>query len=327
MGDLNGIGIEVIIKCFNDPSLLGLCTPVIYGSDKAINYYNKQSGIGGLELNVIRIENDAVSKTLNVLNCWEEDTEICPGVSTGNGGKYALISLERSIGALRNGQIDVLITSPVNKFNIPYAGFTGHTGYLAEKFGANEVMMIMVSGSLKIAVVTGHIPLRDVSALINTSSVFKAIGALQKSLKVDFAMGSPRIAVLGLNPHAGDSGIIGREEIDEIIPAIGKANSTGINVSGPFSADGFFGSAEYKNFDAVLAMYHDQGLTPFKALSFHNGVNFTAGLPFVRTSPSHGVAYPLAGKNRASASSFKEAVVLACNIFKTRGFRPRRDKK
>ena len=319
-GDINGIGLEVIIKTFLDAQILELCTPVIFGSNKTASVHRKALNIEDFSFNLIRDISEINHKRANIINVYEEDVTIDLGAQTEAGGKYALKSLEAAAHALSQNQVDVLVTAPINKENIqsPDFKFPGHTEYLDEKFGTGNSLMFLVSDNLRVAVVTGHIPVTRVAQELTAEKIIKKIQALNKSLIQDFSIRKPKIAVLGLNPHAGDNGVIGNEEQQIIIPAIDKAKEEGMLVYGPYPADGFFGNGAYKNFDAVLAMYHDQGLIPFKTIAFNSGVNFTAGLPFVRTSPDHGTAYDIAGKNMASEESFRRAVYAAIDIYKTR---------
>ncbi len=319
-GDINGIGLEVIIKTFLDPQMLEICTPVIFGSNKTASYHRKALNIEDFSFNQIHNVSEINHKRANIINVYDEDVVIELGKQTANGGKYALKSLEAAANALEKGEVDVLVTAPINKENIqsPDFNFPGHTEYLEKKFGNGSSLMFLVSDTLRVAVATGHIPVTQVGQELTKEKIIKKIQALHKSLIEDFSIRKPKIAVLGLNPHAGDNGVIGNEEQLLIQPAVEKAKEEGMLVYGPYSADGFFGSGTYKNFDAILAMYHDQGLIPFKTISFNSGVNFTAGLPIVRTSPDHGTAYDIAGKNLASEESFRRAVYLAVDIYKTR---------
>jgi 4-hydroxythreonine-4-phosphate dehydrogenase len=319
-GDINGIGLEVIIKTFLDPQMLEICTPVVFGSNKTASFHRKALNIEDFSFNQIRNLSEINHKRVNIVNVYEEEAEIELGKQTPNGGKYALKSLEAAAVALFEAKIDVLVTAPINKENIqsPEFKFPGHTEYLEEKFGEGNSLMFLVSDDLRVAVVTGHIPVTRVAQELTTEKILKKIQLLHQSLVQDFSIRAPKIAVLGLNPHAGDNGIIGDEEKNIIIPAINKAKENNMLVYGPYPADGFFGTETYKKFDAVLAMYHDQGLIPFKTISFNSGVNFTAGLPVVRTSPDHGTAYDIAGKNIASEESFRKAVYTAIDIFKIR---------
>jgi len=319
-GDINGIGLEVIIKTFLNPQMLELCTPVIFGSNKTASYHRKTLNIEEFSFNQIRNIAEINHKRVNIINVYEEEVEIELGKQTLNGGKYALKSLVAAADALAQGDIDVLVTAPINKENIqaPDFKFPGHTEYLDEKFGTGNSLMFLLSDTLRVAVVTGHIPVANISQELSTEKILKKINILHRSLIHDFSIRTPKIAVLGLNPHAGDNGIIGNEENTTIIPAINKAKENNLLVYGPYPADGFFGNETYKKFDAVLAMYHDQGLIPFKTISFNSGVNFTAGLPIIRTSPDHGTAYDIAGKNIASEESFRKAIYVAIDIYKTR---------
>jgi len=320
-GDINGIGLEVIIKTFMDPTMLELCTPVLFGSQKTTSYHRKNLGIEEFSFNPIRDFNVINTKRVNIFNCYEEEVNIELGKSTELGGKYALKSLESAVDTIQKKKIDVLVTAPINKHNIQSENFKfkGHTEYLEQKFGEpGSSLMMMVSETIKIGLVTGHVPVEKISSSITAEKIEKKIKILHKSLIEDFGIRKPKIAVLGLNPHAGDEGTIGNEEKDIIIPVIKKVNTENIMAYGPYSADGFFGTATYKKFDAVLAMYHDQGLIPFKTLAFNSGINYTAGLSIIRTSPDHGTAYDIAGKNQASEESFRNAIYLACDIYKMR---------
>ncbi len=319
-GDINGIGLEVIIKSMLDPTLFEICTPVVFGSNKTASFHRKALGIEDFSFNPIKEVSEANAKRANIINVYEEEVNIELGKQTIDGGKYALKSLEAAAYALAQGKVNVLVTAPINKENIqsPDFNFPGHTEYLEDKFGDGNSLMLLVSDVLRVAVVTGHIPVTQVAQALTTEKIIQKIQTLNKSLKNDFNIQKPKIAVLGLNPHAGDNGVIGDEEKNIIIPAINKAKEEGMAVWGPYPADGFFGNETYKKFDAVLAMYHDQGLIPFKTIAFNSGVNFTAGLPIVRTSPDHGTAYDIAGKNKASEESFRTAIYTAIDIYKTR---------
>ncbi len=319
-GDINGIGLEVIIKTFLDPQMLEICTPVIFGSNKTASFHRKALNIEDFSFNQIRDISEINHKRANIINVYDEDVNIELGKQTDTGGTYALKSLEAAAYALAQGKVNVLVTAPINKENIqsPDFKFPGHTEYLDEKFGDGNSLMFLISDTLRVAVVTGHIPVTQVAQALTVEKIGKKIQVLYKSLIQDFEVRKAKIAVLGLNPHAGDNGVIGNEEQNIIIPAINKAKEEGLLVYGPYPADGFFGNGTYKNFDAVLAMYHDQGLIPFKTISFNSGVNFTAGLPIVRTSPDHGTAYDIAGKNIASEESFRRAVYTAIDIYKRR---------
>lgn len=319
-GDVNGIGLEVIIKTLLEPQLSEICTPVLFSSQKTVGYYRKVMGLEDFNFHSTRDINQLNSKKPNVFICYEEEINIEMGKSSAVGGKYAFISLERSVEALKNNEIDVLVTAPINKENIQSEQFKfpGHTEYLAEKLGqGEEALMFMCSDNLKVALVSGHIALNKVSSSLSIEKITDKIKQLNNSLIHDFNIRKPKIAVLGLNPHAGDGGVIGTEDRDIILPAIEQVKSK-ILAFGPYSADGFFGNGTYKKFDAVLAMYHDQGLIPFKTIAFNNGVNYTAGLPFVRTSPDHGTGYDIAGKNIANEDSFKKAIYMAIDVYRNR---------
>ncbi len=319
-GDINGISYEVILKTLADSRIYETCTPIIYGSPKVVAYHRKALNMNSVSLTTIRTADEAHAKRANIINCLDDNVRVELGKSTPQAGEASLISLQAAIADLKGGKIDMLVTGPINKSNIQSESFSfaGHTDYLKEQFGAKEVLMIMVSELVKVALVTSHVPLSQVPSLITEINIVSKLKILNESLINDFAVRKPRIAVLALNPHAGDEGLIGKEEIEIIIPAIEKAKQAGILAFGPFPADGFFGSDSFKKFDAVLAMYHDQGLAPFKSLVFEDGVNFTAGLPIIRTSPAHGTAYELVGKDLASENSFRQALYMACDIYKNR---------
>lgn len=319
-GDVNGIGYEVIIKTLADSRILDFFTPVVYGSSKVASYYKKNLGIHDFNFNVIRSADQAVQGKANLVNIFSDEIKIELGQNTEIAGRVALKSLEAATDDLAKGLVEGLVTAPINKQNIQSDDFDcpGHTEYLTKKFGVDESLMLMVSNTIRIGVVTGHIPLRDVPVRITQEAIMNKLRIMNGSLYNDFGIRKPRIALLGLNPHAGDKGLIGLEEQEVIIPAIEKAFDEGILAFGPFPADGFFGSSSFNHFDGILTMYHDQGLIPFKTLSFKSGVNFTAGLPIVRTSPAHGTAFDLAGKNIAHPDAFREAVYMAIDIIKNR---------
>ena len=318
IGDLNGIGSEVILKTFEDNRMLEMCTPVIFGSVKTMSFIKKNLK---LETNIHGIDNlnQLVIGKINVLNVWKEDVSINYGVNDENAGKYAIKSFTTATTALKDGLIDVLVTAPINKYNIQSDDFKfpGHTDYLDQQLDGNA-LMFMVQDNLRVGLVTDHIPVNEVAKHLTAELISKKIETINLSLMQDFSINKPKIAVLGLNPHAGDGGVIGNEDDKIIKPTIKKLFEKGILAFGPFPADGFFGSAQFEKYDAVIAMYHDQGLIPFKTLSFGNGVNFTAGLNKIRTSPDHGTAYDIAGKGIADHNSFKEAVYSAIDIFKSR---------
>jgi 4-hydroxythreonine-4-phosphate dehydrogenase len=319
-GDINGIGYEVIIKALMENLINDICVPLVYGSPKVAAYHRKALNINNFSFNNIRSAEEVNLKKANMINCLDDNIRVELGKSTQQGGEAALVSLEKAVEDLLSGQIDVLITAPIDKKNIQSDSFhfKGHTDYLKSKTGVDEVLMFMISESMRIGMATDHVPLNKVSGMITIENLLRKIRLMNQSLIRDFGIRKPRIAVLGLNPHAGDNSLIGSEEDEIIIPAITQAGKEGILTFGPFPADGFFGAGSFTKFDGILAMYHDQGLTPFKALSFDTGVNFTAGLPFVRTSPVHGTAFNIAGKGEASENSFRQAIYLACDIFRNR---------
>jgi len=320
-GDGNGIGYEVIIKALSDERMLELCTPVIYGSSKIFGFYKKQiHDIENINTNVITSAKDAHHKRVNIVNCLPENVFVEPGQATPESAKAAMTSLSRAVEDIKAGHIDVLVTAPINKRAMSSEGFgyTGHTEYLEEQFGVDEVAMIMVCDRLKVGVLTGHISLKDVPSQITTEKIVRKLRLMKASLQRDFGIDAPKIAVLGLNPHCGDGGLLGDEEQQIILPAVKAAGEEGIMAFGPYSSDGFFSLDNYMKYDAVLAMYHDQGLTPFKALAFEEGVNYTAGLPIVRTSPDHGTAYEMAGRDMADPRSMKSAIYAAIDIFNRR---------
>ena len=320
-GDGNGIGYEVIIKALADERMLDLCTPVIYGSSKIFGFYKKQiHNLEQINTNVITSAKDVHPKRVNIVNCLPENVFVEPGQSTPESAKAAMTSLQRAVEDIKEGHIDVLVTGPFNKRAMSAEGFgyTGHTEYLEKEFGVDEVAMIMVCDNLKVGVVTGHIALKDVASNITKENIVKKLSLMNASLKRDFGIDAPKIAVLGLNPHCGDGGLLGDEESKIILPAVQEAMEEGILAFGPYSPDGFFGLGNYRKYDAVLAMYHDQGLTPFKALAFEEGVNYTAGLPIVRTSPDHGTAYEMAGRDLADPRSMMAAIYTAIDIYRRR---------
>jgi 4-hydroxythreonine-4-phosphate dehydrogenase len=320
IGDVNGIGLEIIIKTLIDHRVYDYCTPVVYGHTKVASFYRRTIEANEFNFNVIAHPSQAQHKRANMINCWEEDVRIEPGVINKEAGKFALMSLQRATNDLIEGHIDALVTAPINKDTIQSEEFhfPGHTEYLQERAGAPDSLMFLVSDTLRVGVVTGHIPVADVARSITVEKILSKLRMMNASLRNDFWIRKPKIAVLGLNPHAGDNGVIGNEELTTIIPAIEEARANDILAMGPYSADGFFASGTYLQFDAVLAMYHDQGLIPFKQVAFESGVNFTAGLNIIRTSPDHGTAYDIAGKNKASEVSFREALFTAIHVVKHR---------
>ena len=320
-GDSNGIGYEVIIKALSDPRLLEFLTPVIYGSSKLFGFYRKTlADMEQPDINAINSASEAKPKKINILNCVPDSVFAEPGKSTPESARAAMESLSRAVADIKDGLLDAIVTGPINKkaMNAQGFGFPGHTEYLQQQFGAEDVAMVMTSHRMRLGVVTGHIPLRDVASSITVDKILGKLRLLDRSLREDFCVDQPRIAVLSLNPHGGDGGLLGAEEQDIIIPALAAATAEGIMAFGPFSPDGFFGLGHYARYDATLAMYHDQGLAPFKALSFEDGVNYTAGLPIVRTSPDHGTAFEIAGKDMADPQSMRSAIFAAVDIFNAR---------
>ncbi len=318
IGDLNGIGVEVILKTFQDKRMLDFCTPVLFGATKAISYHKKALGME-IPVQGIASINQVNHSKINVLNIWKEDVKIELGTATKISGDYAAKSLASATQHLKEGKVDVLLTAPINKENIQSEDFNfpGHTEYLEANLEGRSLMILMTD-ELRIGLITGHIPISDVAQSITPELIKTKVETMYSSLKQDFGIRKPKIAVLALNPHCGDKGVIGKEDDDIIKPTVDEIKETGKLVFGPYAADGFFGSKTYKQFDGVLATYHDQGLAPFKALSFGKGVNFTAGLSRIRTSPDHGTGYDIAGKNEANPSSFKEALFTAIQVFKNR---------
>ena len=321
-GDINGIGYEVILKTLAEPRVLDSIVPVIYGSSKVAGYHRKNLDIQGLNLNAINSIEEINTKRINIINCVDDDLKVEVGTSTEEAGKAALIALQRATADLKSGALQAVVTAPINKKNIqsPDFKFPGHTEYFEQNFGDQNSPALMMLGKevMRVAVVTGHIPVDKVASALSEKLILDKLTVLNQSLKKDFSIVRPRIAVLGLNPHAGDDGVLGSQEADVITPAIKAASKAGIVAVGPYPADGFFGSGNFNKFDAVLAMYHDQGLIPFKTVSMDTGVNFTAGLSIVRTSPDHGTAYDIAGKNIASEESFRQALYMAYDIYKSR---------
>ncbi len=319
-GDVNGINYEIIIKAIKDNRLYELFTPIVYGLSKVVGYHRKNMHFSDFNYNIVRDARQAMTNHANIINISNQEIKIEFGKSTQEAGRLAFEALELAVKDLKEKKVDVLITAPINKANIQsdQFRFPGHTEYLADRFGCKSFLMLMVNDNLRIATVTGHIPIKEVANQLTESLISEKIGVLKQSLQRDFLINSPKIALLGLNPHAGDNGVIGDEDMRIIHPAVIKAKKHGDLVYGPFPADGFFGTGEYKKYDAVLSMYHDQGLIPFKILSMEKGVNFTAGLPFVRTSPDHGTAYDIAGKNIASYDSLRQSMYLALDIYKNR---------
>lgn len=318
-GDFNGIGYELIIKTLMDSRILELCTPVVYGSPKVAAYHRKALNIENFSFNMIKRPEEALDKRANMINCLEEEIRVELGKLSEQAGESAVASLRMAATDLLEGKIHVLVTAPIHKQNIRSERFpyTGHTEYL-ENLSGSRGMMFMVSETLKVGFVTGHIPLSEVPGRITENLILEKIRIMDRTMREDFLVRRPRIAVLGLNPHAGDEGIIGKEEQEVIKPALQKAAGEGMMVLGPYAADGFFGSGDFRKYDAILSMYHDQGLAPFKAMVFNEGVNYTAGLPVIRTSPVHGTAFEIAGQDLASPDSFRTAIYMACDIFRNR---------
>ncbi len=315
-GDINGIGLELIIKTVSDGRLLEICTPVVFASNKVLNFYRK--GLPEINFNFSSIKDASRinHKQVNLYNCWEEEVQVTPGQLNSVGGKYAVQSLVIAAEALKEGRIDGLVTAPIHKKNTQSEefNFTGHTPYLKNLFGVADVCMFMVAENMRVALLTEHVPVKDIAPLITRESIISKLQIINNSLKRDFGIDKPKIAVLGLNPHAGDEGLIGKEEEEIIRPAIKEAKHKDVFCFGPYSADAFFARGQHEKFDAVLAMYHDQGLIPFKSLALGDGVNYTAGLSGVRTSPDHGVALDIAGKNKADEASFREAIFKCVDI-------------
>ncbi|MFL5810829.1 MAG: 4-hydroxythreonine-4-phosphate dehydrogenase PdxA [Flavisolibacter sp.] len=326
-GDINGIGSELIIKTFSDHRILEQCTPVIFASNKLINFYKKSVPDAHFNYQSIKDFSKINPKQINIYNCWEEEIVISPGQLNETGGRYAVISLVAATEAVKQGHIDGLITAPIHKKNVQSSSFnyTGHTPYLQATTGTADVLMMLYAMNLRVALVTEHIPVREIANHITKDAILSKLNLLHASLRRDFGIDKPRIAVLGLNPHAGDEGLIGNEEEQVILPAIKQAKQNML-VFGPYSADAFFARRSYLKFDAVLAMYHDQGLIPFKTISVGEGVNYTAGLPFVRTSPDHGTAFDIAGKNEADPTSFMTAIFECVDIINRRNEYDERNK-
>ena len=318
IGDLNGIGSEVILKTFEDARMLELCTPVIFANVKILSFIKKSFESASMLHGIDKLD-QLVPGKINVLNVWREGIDLKMGENDENAGKYAIKSFIAATTALKEGLIDALVTAPINKYNIQAEDFKfpGHTDYLNQELEGNA-LMLMVQDNLRVGLLTDHIPVNEVASHLTEALVKQKIETIKKSLTQDFSINKPRIAVLGLNPHAGDNGVIGKEDKEILMPVIKKMFESGTLVFGPFPADGFFGSGQYERYDAVIATYHDQGLIPFKTLAFGKGVNYTAGLNKIRTSPDHGTAYDIAGKGIADHNSFKEAVYLAIDIYNSR---------
>ncbi|MDH5367043.1 MAG: 4-hydroxythreonine-4-phosphate dehydrogenase PdxA [Cyclobacteriaceae bacterium] len=320
IGDINGIGPEVIIKTLTDNRILSYCTPIIYASTKTLSYYRKLMEANDFNYSQVKKGEHFYSKKVNVVNCWEETIEINPGIPTVESGKSAFLAIKKATADLKKKTIDAIVTAPIDKKNIQNDEFkfAGHTEYFTQQFETKDSLMLLSSDRLRVGVVTEHIPISKVSDKLTKELVTSKISTLVNSLKIDFGINKPKVAVLGLNPHAGENGLIGSEENDIISPAIHDVKNKGNLIYGPFPADGFFGTGQYKKYDGILAMYHDQGLIPFKTLAFDTGVNFTAGLPIIRTSPDHGTAFNIAGKNIADETSLRSAIYQALDIVKNR---------
>lgn len=319
-GDINGVGYEVILKTFADPVMLELCTPIVYGSPKVAAYHRKSLDLP-TNFSIINTAADAAYNKLSVVNCTDDEVKVEFSKPDPEAGKAALGALEKAIEEYKRGLIDVIVTAPINKHTIQSEGFAfpGHTEYIEERLGnGSKSLMILMKEDFRVALVTGHIPVRDIASSITKELIQEKLAIFNHSLKQDFGIGAPRIAVLALNPHAGDEGLLGTEEKEIIVPAIQEMAARGIMCYGPYPADGFMGSGNFTHFDGVLAMYHDQGLAPFKALAMDEGVNYTAGLPVVRTSPAHGTAYDIAGQGIACEDSFRQAIYVAIDVFRNR---------
>ncbi|MBQ1973908.1 MAG: 4-hydroxythreonine-4-phosphate dehydrogenase PdxA [Paraprevotella sp.] len=319
-GDINGVGYEVILKTFADTTMAELCTPIVYGSPKVLAYHRKALE-SSTNFQTINVATDAVEGKLNLLSCTEEEIKIDFGKPTAESGKAALLSLECAMKDYKEGLIDVLVTAPINKNCIQsdVFRFSGHTEYIQACVGEGaEALMILMNENLRVALVTTHLPLKDIPAAITQEGIEAKLRIFLHTLKQDFTISKPRIAVLALNPHAGEEGLLGSEEKEIIIPAMKAVDPEGTSCFGPFPADGFFGSRTYEHFDGILAMYHDQGLAPFKTLAMEDGVNYTAGLSIVRTSPAHGTAYDIAGKGCADENSFRQAIYTAIDVYRSR---------
>lgn len=320
IGDVNGIGPEILIKAVSDSRITDICTPVIYASAKVISYHRNIAKVDNFFYNTASSSDKIVEGKINLINCWTENVNINIGTNTVEGGKYAKVSLDSALFDLKDKKIDALVTAPINKKSMSMIdfGFKGHTDYISSFCNCDNSVMIMLSEDLRVALLTHHMPLNEVSSFVTKKNILDSLESLNHIMIKDFDKEKPLIAVLGLNPHAGDGGVIGKEEQEHIIPAIEDAKNKGIFVNGPFPSDSFWGTMEYKKYDIVLAMYHDQALIPFKLLAFTDGVNFTGGLPFVRTSPDHGTGYDIVGKNIANHESFLNAIFTAVNIAKNR---------
>ncbi len=320
IGDIAGVGPEIIIKTFEDDRIYKHCIPVLFGNPKVIGYYRKAMNIEHFKYSTIRNFNHLATNSLNISLAWDSEVAITPGKPNEETGDCAIKSLNAAVKSLKDGEIDILVTAPINKKVMQQGSFNypGHTTFLQESFGKNDALMFMISDGLKIGLVTDHVPVKKVNEKISQEKIISKLKLMNRSLQVDFGIDRPKIAVMGLNPHAGDDGLIGNEEGEIIIPAIREAKKQGVLATGPYPADGFFGACKHLAYDAILCMYHDQGLIPFKFIAGEDGVNYTAGLPFVRTSPDHGTAEDIAGKGKASAASFRNAIFTAIDIHNQR---------
>lgn len=320
IGDLNGIGPEIIIKCLADNRILQMITPVVYGSPKVLSFYRKLLNLEDFNYSQVKNKGQFFPKSINVVSCWEDVIEINPGKPSVETARAALLSLKKAVEEVKEGVIDGFVTGPIDKSTIHSDDFPfkGHTEFLTHEFQATETLMLMTGQDLRVGLVTEHVPLKEVNNLITKERVELKIRLLELSLKNDFSISKPRIAVLGLNPHAGDDGLLGDEENNIIKPVVGDLKNKGKLIFGPFPADGFFAAGQHRKYDGIIAMYHDQGLIAFKTLAFDSGVNYTAGLPVVRTSPDHGTAYNIAGKNLADEGSIRQAIYLAADIVRSR---------
>ena len=321
-GDINGIGYEVILKTLLDIRILDICTPIVYGSPKVAAYHRKTLNISDFSLNIIKSPEEANPKRANIINCLSDDIRVELGKSTATAGEASYLSLKKAVEDAKNGKLDALVTAPINKYNIQsdQFKFSGHTEFLKDYFNVTDVLMLMASDLIKVGLLTVHIPLKDIFTFLTPEGISNKIRLMNRSLTEDFRIRKPKIAVLGLNPHAGEEGMLGKEEQDIIKPVIESLKKEDLLVFGPFAADGFFGSGNHLKFDGIFDMYHDQGLIPFKSLVLDEGVNYTAGLPIIRTSPAHGTAFDLAGKNLADHNSFRKAIYTACDIYQNRLF-------
>ncbi len=319
-GDINGIGYEIIIKSLIDNQIVDLITPIVFGISKVASYHRKTLNLQDFNFNLIRRVDMANPRRPNIVNIYDREVKIDLGTLTNIAGEMAHLALKTALDSLDRGEIDAIVTAPINKKNIQSKefNFPGHTEFFADRYDVHDYLMLMVSNKLRIGVVTGHIPIKDVSVALNEDLVMRKIKIMHDSLRRDFAIQKPKIAILGLNPHAGDNGLLGTEEQEILVPVINKTQENNMLVYGPYPADGFFGTPNYKEFDGIMAIYHDQGMIPFKTLAFESGVNYTAGLPIIRTSPAHGTAFDIAGQDKADPDSMRAAIYLACDIYRNR---------